>query len=464
MVNSTQQASSNLLAALLHLGRRARQSEDEAQLDFILVNETFQLTPYRQAALWLEDDGISALSGVVTPEANAPYVQWLSRLCRFLGDSSLSSPKVVRPTDLPEQLGAEWAEWLPAHVVGVPIPAIGQRFSGGLLILARDKNWSDSELGLLAEWASIWAGTRALIDRGGAFSRLWQRLHGRPARIARTSDKSWLAAWVRQPRTWILVLCLALLFLPVRLTVLAPAELVPLAPTLVRAPIDGVIEHVHILPNETVDVGTSLFEFDRTTIRNRLLIAERSVDTVRAELRQRAQQALFDEASKSQVAILQGQLAEKQLEAEYLQELAERSLVRAQRPGVVLFDDPTEWVGRPVITGERVMVIADEQEVELEAWLAPANAIALAAGSRVRVYLNADPTRPIEAELRYVGHEAILRPDGQYAYRVRASILQTNDRTRIGLKGTAKLEGDQVPLVYWIMRRPLAALRATVGI
>ena len=30
---------------------------------------------------------------------------------------------------------------------------------------------------------------------------------------------------------------------------------------------------------------------------------------------------------------------------------------------------------------------------------------------------------------------------------------------RIGLKGTAKLQGDWVPLAYWVLRKPWAVLR-----
>jgi multidrug efflux pump subunit AcrA (membrane-fusion protein) len=458
------QSGGDLLAVLLHLGRRARQAGDEAELGFILVNETFQLAPYRQAAVWLRGEAVTALSGVVTPEANAPYVQWLERLCRYWDREEKTTPWVIRPADLPAGEAGEWSQWLPAEVVCVPVPRVGTRFAGGMLILARDQGWSAGELALLGEWVSIWAGARALIHKGGVLTRLWQRIHGRPATTYSTPRRISLTGWLKKPRTWFLALFVLLLLVPVRLTVLAPAELVPLFPTLVRAPLDGVIEQVHVLPNQTVDVGTPLFEFDRTSIRNRLLIAERSADTVRAELRQSSQQALFGQTGATQLVVLQGQLAEKQLEVEYLNELVERSLVSAQRQGIVLFDDPFEWIGRPVITGERVMVIADERQVELEAWLSPANAIALEAGSRIRMYLNADPLRPVQAELRYVGHEAVLRPDGQYAYRVRGSLPVVDDRNRIGLKGTAKLEGGQVPLVYWVMRRPLAAVRAWLGV
>jgi hypothetical protein len=64
--------------------------------------------------------------------------------------------------------------------------------------------------------------------------------------------------------------------------------------------------------------------------------------------------------------------------------------------------------------------------------------------------------------LRYVAHEAVQRPDGQYAYRVRAT-LQDKTTHRIGMKGTAKLHGRWVPLSYWVFRRPLATVRAYVG-
>ena len=46
----------------------------------MLVNDTLPLAPYRQAALWRADRGRQAMSGLVQPEANAPYAQWLKGL------------------------------------------------------------------------------------------------------------------------------------------------------------------------------------------------------------------------------------------------------------------------------------------------------------------------------------------------------------------------------------------------
>ena len=82
MVGKSQPQSAEVaLGTLLHLSKRARQAQTTADLGFILANETFHLVPYRQAVLWLQEGGVSALSGVVTLQKTAPYTQWFERWC-----------------------------------------------------------------------------------------------------------------------------------------------------------------------------------------------------------------------------------------------------------------------------------------------------------------------------------------------------------------------------------------------
>ncbi len=71
------------------------------------------------------------------------------------------------------------------------------------------------------------------------------------------------------------------------------------------------------------------------------------------------------------------------------------------------------------------------------------------------------PLPPLREELDLLPGAPL--PDGQYAYRVRAT-LEGETAHRVGLKGTAKLQGDWVPLAYWMLRRPLAALRGLAGL
>ncbi|WP_409522517.1 HlyD family efflux transporter periplasmic adaptor subunit [Nitrincola sp. MINF-07-Sa-05] len=456
-----------LLATLLHLQHRARAATELSELDFILVNESFNLFPYRQAALWLKDGGIKALSGMAIPEGNAPYVHWLNSLIRQLPPEGMTTAQVLKPDSMSEAVRAQWGEWLPAEVLLIPIPALRQ-FRGGFLVLARDISWQPAEISLLSQWGQAWSHARALVELRGGLKSLVTILQSRAADEAYPSSgggKAGLQQRLRSPRIWVLLLLITLMFVPVRLTVLAPAELVPRNPDIIRAPLDGVVEQILVQPNEWVAQGTPLLVFERSAISNRLLVAQGVLNTLRAEYRQRAQQALSDSAGAVELAMLEGQMREKELEIDYLSNLLSRGEVLSPQAGVVLLDDPLQWVGRPVVTGQRILVVADEQAVQLEAWLAPGDAISLEPGARVRLFLNADPLNPVEAELEYVAFQAQERPDGQYAYRVQARLLdETAAAVRVGLKGTAKLEGERVTLAYWMLRRPLASLRGWLGL
>lgn len=460
------------LASLLQLGRRARQASSLAELGFIAINETFQLTPYRQAALWWQGKGVVALSGVTTVEENAPYVLWLNALLeRLTTDAPVTQdPFVINADMLTAEEAAAWNEWMPACGLWVPLSAAEKSATGGGLLLVRDTPWSRHEMALLAEWAAIFAHARASISGIRISGFRWLRRRFRNA--AHTEKQStrvtgWWSPVIRLlSKRWLLggAALAAISGLPVSLTVLAPAELVPLNPAVIRAPLDGVVDRVLVMPNQHVAEGTPLFEFDRSNIQNRLDMAIKALATVQAEYRKVAQQAVYDPDGRSKLAVLQGSLAEHSTEVDYLRQLDERGVVTAPRAGVALFEDPTEWIGRPVVTGERVMMVASEREVEIEAWLSPADVIELPTNARVKLYLNADPLTHVTAWVRYVAHEAVQRYDGQFAYRLRASLELSSTRPQVGLKGTAKVEGETVSLVYWVMRRPLAGARAWLGV
>jgi hypothetical protein len=109
------------------------------------------------------------------------------------------------------------------------------------------------------------------------------------------------------------------------------------------------------------------------------------------------------------------------------------------------------------------MRIAQPDAVEVEAWLPIGDAIALQPGAPVQLYLAADPLAAVQAQVRYVAYDAVARPDGQYAYRVRAQLVKAGTQ-RIGLKGTAKLQGERVSLAYWMVRKPWASIRQWVAL
>ena len=444
------------IIALLELARRARLSASPDELVFQLVNGTHTLVPYRQSVLWTETSRPRGLSGVSQADINAPYVQWLTRLYEE-SLSTLKEPTAIDLSDLSEDLRSAWDEWMPGCGLFIPF---GGTNPGGLLC-ARDVGWTEQEISLLREWLDIWRHAwRALTQKAAPrVSIQWRSLR---------SWRTWLGIgsslpWYKRKIYWIPLAVLVFFLFPVRLTVLAPGELVPTQPIVVRSPIEGVIATFHVKPNERVKLNQPLFDFDEVLLQSRAAVASQALETAQAQYRQTSQLALGDPKYKAELAAQAGTVQERRAEAAYLADQLKRSKVSADKEGMVLFDDATSWLGKPVAIGESIMRIVRPDDIEVEAWLPLADAVRLKEGSRVRLYLQSDPLNPVQAKLRYVAHQAVERPDGVYAYRVRATLTEPTQH-RVGLKGTAKLESDRTTMFYWLFRRPLTVVRTTLGI
>ncbi|NVK01153.1 MAG: HlyD family efflux transporter periplasmic adaptor subunit [Oceanospirillaceae bacterium] len=450
--NQERQLAPEKLAALLQLQRRARDLSECPALEFLLVNESQRLVSYRQAALWFKNSGVKSHSGLVEPDKNSPYIQYLSKVFRAFSTLDTDAPF----HRLSIALLSEWGlkpdpEWFAAQTVALPLRAAGRSIIGWVL-LTRDEYWGDTELGILSEWVSSWSASYQLAYAHSQTSVKKQ--------ILALGESSW-TRW-RLFRWLSVVSIVALLFVPVRLTVLATAEVVPLNPQVIRAPMDGVVADIFVQPNEEITADARLYSLDKRELESQVKIASRELDSLNVEFRQVSQQVLTDPRLRPRIRLLEGQIAEKQAEIAYIDELLNRTDINSPTSGIVLLDDPSEWLGRPVQTGEKIMVVAQPGQVEIEAWLSPTDLIELQPENEVTLFLNSQPLNPVPGKLRYLGHEALPRNEGTLAYRIRASITDTT-LVRLGAQGTLKIAGDQVSVAYWVLRRPLAALRSWVG-
>ncbi|MBV8047587.1 MAG: HlyD family efflux transporter periplasmic adaptor subunit [Paludibacterium sp.] len=430
------------LASLLQLLHRAREADNAAALSFVIVNESQQLLPYRQAALWREGlhRHVSALSGLAEVEPTAPYMQWLGAVFRWLAaDASADASRMLIAEHLPARLSAEWGDWLPTHALWLRLS------EQGALLLARETPWSDYERRLAEELAHGYA--HALRS----FS---------PRRDWRDLARQWLRPKPRQRRILLGVLLVALM--PIRLSVLTRAEVVPREPLLLRAPIAGVIDHIAVEPNQRVAKGTPLFDLDATALSGQHALAESERVAAEERFRVSAQLALTDDKSRLAMAQDRAQLEEKAIAADYAGRELQRLHVTAPAAGVVVFSDRNDWQGRAVAQGEKVMTLADPARVELTAWLPAAEAIDLSAGGKVTLYPNASPLSSYAAEIVRVAYKAEPADEGLLAYRLQARF--TGDAPpRLGQMGTARVYGNWVPLIYYVLRRPVTAARQWLG-
>ena len=444
---STEPTQHNPLLTLIGLGQKARQARSLDELGFLLVNDSKTISSYRQCLLWQQSQGVTHLSGVVMPERHSPFIQWAGRLCEHLAGKPDLAFKTVSVVDLPAALQEGWGQWMPKQVWWMPVESQGN-LSG---LLVADDVLDEKSLPLWREWVSIWSLSADRLTRIERQSVMGALRHWFKTQTQRRD-------WHRSRWLWGMGLTALVLMMPVHLTLVGQGELVPREPVVIRAPLDGVIHEFHVAPNQIVKAGDALFSYDNEVVRSRLLVAQQSLASAQAEYRQAAQSALNDARAKFQMATLVGKVQEKQAELKFLTEQVKRTTVTAPQAGMVLFDEVSEWIGKPVQTGERVVRMADPADVELEVWVNLADAVPIKVGDEVKLFLAANPLDSVEANVRWVGYEAQPRPDGTMAYRVRAS-LTDKSTFMVGAKGTARLSAERVTLLFWLLRKPLAVVR-----
>ncbi|MHA6194554.1 efflux RND transporter periplasmic adaptor subunit [Pseudomonas wadenswilerensis] len=429
------------LAGLVQLERQARAADSMAALGFVMVNDTRRLLPYRQAMLWdARENALASLSGLAVVEADAPFNHWLAGHCRRWQQQH-AGPALAQfnASALDSADQAQWAEYLPPWLVWLPL-ADRQGQLLGALLLGRDQPMDGNEAILLP----------LLQD---AYGHAWASLQ--PARAAT------LKRLHRDRRWWLAggAVALLVLLLPIRQAALAPAEIIALQPSVLRAPLQGVVERLLVEPNQPVKAGDALIQLDARELQSRLEASRQAQAIADGEFRQAQQQALSDARSKAGLAVLQGRREQAMAEVRYLEQSLERTRILAPHDGVALFDDPAQWQGRPVSLGEQIMQVADPARTQLEIQLPVNDAIELHSGAEVLLFLNTDPAAPLDARLERLGYRATATAEGGMAYRLKAAFDEADPRIRIGLKGTAKVYGERTTLFTYLLRRPLATLR-----
>ncbi len=439
---SSATASATVFARFLDIEQQARAAASSEALAYCIVNASQPLFGYRHAALII-NGRVRAVTGVTQPAPHAPFVAFIERASARLQAADgkpLGQCGIIDAALLDEQSRSDWQALSAPEALWSPLTdRRGEQFGG--IWYAREQPWQHAD--------QVLAGQLA-----GALSHAWLALEPQTHR------------WHPRKRRWKiaipLLLVLACLFIPVRQSVLAPAEVVPYHGRVVAAPLDGVIQSFAVQPNQIVHRGDLLVRFDDTTLKAQADVAARALDVAQAEFRASSQRAFQDADSKAKLDFLAAQVAQKRTERDYASALLSRTEIRAERDGIAVFADANRWIGKPVRTGERLMELADPALAALRIELDVGDAIALQQKAPITLFLDSDPLTPHAAKLERIAYESEQTPTGNLAY-----LLDGRFNTappRIGLRGTAKLSGEYVPLAVYLFRRPLAAIRQAIGL
>ena len=431
---------------LLGFERRIRQA-DPKELPFIFVNETIQFLPYRQAVFWdgWKQGRIGAFSGVSVLAQNAPYAIWIREFTEKLIDRATPEPVAF---SMAQECGTQlqWQTHVPAYGLWLPLMGPKSLTLGGVLLF-RETPFTEAETALGGFLSEGYGQALALAKADIASLRT--RLSG-----LRRKKAIQIALGV------LVLICL----IPLRQTVLAPAEVVSRRPHVIRAALEGVISKVHVQPNQVVAAGAPLFSTDDSQVLGRLNVARKNLEAIETEYRQIAQSALFDPKAKARAQVLKAQSDSRLAEVAYLETLLSRADVAAPIDGTVVFDDPHDWIGRPVALGQKVMLQVNPDELILDIRIPENEFIDVEPNAKVLFFPLVAPASPVAATVDFVSYQASATPKAGYAFVLRAQFTEKSDAIRLGRRGTAKLYGPRTIVLLEILRKPLHIARQWLGI
>jgi len=267
-----------------------------------------------------------------------------------------------------------------------------------------------------------------------SYGMMWNALSAKPRATLSRRRKLWITGGAS-----LLLLCG---LIPVPVATLAPAEIMADKPFIIAAPMDGVVEDILIPPNSLVKAGTPLVKITDTEFRSELDVAAREEAVATARLRKASLTAFIDDVAKRELAIARAETDLASARTAYAKDRLGQTDLIAPKHGLAIYSDPKDWNGRPVATGETIIEIADPNQVILKINAPLLSGSALKPGARVRVFMDADPLKPLEAEIERASYYAAPTPNGQMAYETYARLSSPYALPRIGARGVAKIYGD----------------------
>lgn len=427
-------------------------AESRQNLIFRILNNTIELCRYDRAVLW-DISGKKpkplGVSGTAELNPDSETLRNGARLLEALPD--IGKPQKITEDTLPSDACREWSSLSQAvgelSVVWLPISSWGNQTAGLWLERWEGRTWNRTELEMLKRLSV-------------SYESAWERL----------APRTFLVKWRQRlfPNKTVssiagLVLIL-LVFLKVPLRIIAPCEVVPKDPVAVTAPLDGVIEKVVIPPYHSVNNGDLLVLYDKRDVEEELNLAEQQVRIIMSELERIRVQAMMDAGLRSEIKILEGRLEQEKIRRKLAEYRASKLEIRAGSEGIAVIDNPEEWSGRPVVIGERILTLVVPSEVELRIWLPVDDNIAFDREKPVKVVLNVNPDSSKKAILEHIGQHVTAGPTKIPVVMARAEFTSIDQDIKSGMQGTAVLYGERVRLIYWLLRKPLFAIRKITGV
>lgn len=445
---------SNDISKIIQLEHNLRNCENEIELYYSIVNQTRQLVDYEQAVLFSMDLNSKlktiAISDMPTIDNTSLYVQFVNELSNILHKKYDNEKlEIVDINILEDELKKELHEYSPSNILWLPLKTIKNNIEiEYYLIIFKTEKFEKKEIELLSYISNSYKYA-LFAQRKCAFSNILKKINFK--------NRYFLYS---------MIILILIMFIPIKMSVLAPFEVQAKNPYVVTSPIEGAIDEITINPNDYVKKEQLIVKIKDTDLKNSYEVSKRKLDTVIAELHTTKQASFYDIDKKSQIKRLETEVELKKAELDYAKSQLEKTTIYAKDDGIAIINNPNEWKGKPVVTGERIFLIAKEDKIELKIMLAVSDALFLKENSNVKIFLDNKLFETWDAKVSHISYEPELTPENILSYKIIADfndLKQNEEKPKIGLRGTAKIYSEDVSLFFYLFRKPLTGLRQLVA-
>lgn len=441
------------ISKLIQLEHNLKNCENDTELFYSIVNQTRELVDYEQALLLTPDLNSKlktiAISDAVSVDSTSLFVQFINQLANTLYKKydNLEIQQVNIQKDLDEELRKDLKEYSPSNILWIPLKTV--------------KNSTEVEFYLILFKKEIPNEKEIEILKYLAQSYKFFLFANRKCSFA-TTLKNLNFNYKNKYFRYAVIAIFFLMLFPVKMSVLAPFEIQAKDPFVVTSPIEGAVDEIKVKPNDYIKKEQLIVKIKDTDLKNSYEIAKRKLDTVKAQLHTLKQASFYDMDKKSQIKELETQVELKEAELNYAKSQLEKTSIYSKDEGIAIINNPNEWTGKPLVTGERIFLIAKENKIEVKIMLAVSDALFLKDKAHVKIFLDNKVFESWDATVNHISYKPELTPENILSYKIIADfndLKENEDIPQIGLRGTAKIYSDNVTLFFYLFRKPLTTLR-----
>ncbi len=429
----------------LELINKINKADEISRINYILANDSWHLFRQFQTAILtlnlLEQFKVSTISSLIEPKGQSSFTLWLESLSKEITKKELESKDFLELTknDFEGFVNEHWGDYWPHFLLAIPFKDANKK-TFQIILLTREKKFEEEEIKLLTNLVDV------SVNKYFSLKKVWK--------------KNFVLS--KKFKMGLLILFFIGL-IPTKMSVNAPGEIISLKSKVVASPIDGVIKEFKVKPNEIVKKGDILFDLDSEILKSKLDVAQSEYNSAYADFISIQQKALVSDESKAEIAILEAKVSEKKYELAQAQKALDYAYVKADEDGYFIYSDQNDWLGKPVVSGEKIGQLAPKDSLGVKIYLPADNAVELNNGNEVSVTLNIAPLSTIKGELDTISFAASMSPDNIVSYKLRAKI-EESEVAKIGYRANVRIFGKRYPIIYQILRRPIGIFRSWLGI